>query len=136
MQMTVAVSGWVWALPFAAMALVCPLMMLSMVAMAFPWVRRLFGRADAGGGHSMMMCHGASHGGDSRGEHPARAGAGSDAGLLAELRAQRDALDRLIERAETAANAASAGAAARRPEQDPVEGPVPPLRAVGDEAGG
>lgn len=134
--MTVAVSGWLWALPFAAIALLCPLMMLSMAAISFPFVRRLFGRADASGGHGMMMCHGMSHGGDSHAEQPAPAGAGNDASLLAELRAQREALDRLIERAEAAAGAASTGAATMRPEKEGVEGPVPPLRAVGEEAGG
>lgn len=98
--MVVAVSGWVWALPFAAMALICPLMMLSMVAMAVPWVRRLFGGAsDSGSGHGLMMCHGMSHSGEGHTEQPTPAASGGQGDLLAELRAQREALDALIARA-------------------------------------
>ncbi len=98
--MTVLVAGWVYALPFAAMALVCPLMMLGMVGMMIPGVRRIFGRAGANGhaGHGMMMCHGMSHGEES---HEEEAAAAADGDLLEQMRAQRDTLDRLIARAES-----------------------------------
>lgn len=96
--MAVAVAGWVWVLPLAAMALLCPLMMLSMFAMMIPGVRRIFGNRGGGHvGHGMMMCHGMSHeDAHEQAETPAASG-----NLLDELRAQREALDTLIARAES-----------------------------------
>ncbi len=103
--MTVAVAGWVYALPFAAMALLCPLMMLSMGAMMIPGVRRIFGNKSGGhAGHGMMMCHGMSH--DDSHEQSAVTPAASG-NLLEELRAQREALDTLIARAEAETGAAT-----------------------------
>lgn len=79
---------WAVAIPVIALLLLCPLMMIAM--MAGGWI---FGRRLTGGHGMMCMGHG-SHAG-----HEDHVGARSG-DLLAELRAERERLDRIIAQAE------------------------------------
>ncbi len=82
---------WAIGIPILLLLLVCPLMMVGMVAFGWLFMR---GRSGSHGGHGMMMCMG--HGNrDTR--HETRDTA---APLLEELKAERDRLDELIARAD------------------------------------
>ena len=80
-----------WAIPvglIALLVLVCPLMMVGMMAFGWLFMR---GRSGSHGSHG-MMCMG--HGGHGDGHSETK-------GLVQELKAERDRLDELIARAET-----------------------------------
>lgn len=90
---------WAIGIPLLLLLLVCPLMMVGMVAFGWLFGRRFMGGhgGNGHGGHGMMMCMG--HGSrDTRQE--TRDTAAPAAGLLRELKAERERLDELIARAE------------------------------------
>ena len=81
---------WAIGIPILLLLLVCPLMMVGM--MAFGW---LFMRGRSGG-HGMMMCMG--HG--SGQTHHETGDTAAPAEIVEELKAERQRLDELIARAE------------------------------------
>jgi len=83
---------WAIGIPVLVLLLVCPLMMVGMMAFGWLFMR---GRSGSHGGHGMMMCMG--HGGHGT-EHETAAPAGDD--LVDELKVERQRLDELIARAE------------------------------------
>ena len=84
---------WAIGIPILLLLLVCPLMMVGM--MAFGW---LFMRGRSGSGHGMMMCMGhGQHGAD----HQDRQATGpTNPQLIDDLKVERRRLDALIARAE------------------------------------
>jgi len=88
-----------WAIPaglIALLVLVCPLMMVGMMAFGWLFMR---GRSGSHGGHGMMCMGHGQHGADAEGQHSAEP---ASASLIEELKAERARLDELIVRAEKA----------------------------------
>ena len=86
---------WAIGIPILLLVLVCPLMMVGMMAFGWLFMRGRSGSQGGHGGHGMMMCMGhGSHGGEGHADETK----GSD--LVEELRAERQRLDELITRAE------------------------------------
>ena len=81
---------WAIGIPILLLLLVCPLMMVGMMAFGWLFMRGRSGSQGGHGGHGMMMCHG-GHGS----EETAASG-----GIVQELKAERERLDELIARAE------------------------------------
>ena len=76
-------------------ALICPLMMVGMMAFGWLFMR---GRSGSLGSHGMMMCMGhGQHGSDGPNQ---QTGEPADRGLTEELKAERQRLDELIARAD------------------------------------
>ena len=86
---------WAIGIPILLLLLVCPLMMVGMMAFGWLFMRGRSGSQGGHGGHGMMMCHG-GHGGDTRHETEDTAAGG----IVDELKAERGRLDELIARAE------------------------------------
>jgi hypothetical protein len=92
---------WAWGIPLVLLVLVCPLMMVGMMAFGWLFMR---GRSGSHSGHGMMchMGHGDANGHEGHEHAETRRGAtpSESADLVGELKAQRDRLDQLIARAE------------------------------------
>ena len=88
---------WAIGIPILLLLLVCPLIMVGMVAFGWLFGRRFMGGhgANSHGGHGMMcMGHGQSGHGAGDTAHD------SAPNLVEELKAERDRLDEIISRAE------------------------------------
>ena len=87
---------WLIAIPIVVFALLCPLMMIGMIAGGWIFGRRVMAGNDHQGGHSghgmMCMMHGLFQ---KKNESPESSGIS-----VAELKAERARLDELIERVE------------------------------------
>ena len=99
---------WAIGIPILLLLLVCPLIMLGMVAFGWLFGRRFMGSHGSGnghGGHGMMMCMGHGESGHETGDPSTGSGQAMKHGsaspdLVEELRAERERLDALIARAE------------------------------------
>ena len=83
---------WAIGIPILLLLLVCPLMMVGMMAFGWLFMR---GRSGSHSGHGMMMCMG--HGSHPT-DHETAGPTGDD--LVEELKAERQRLDELIARAD------------------------------------
>ena len=84
---------WAIGIPILLLVLVCPLMMVGMMAFGWLFMR---GRSGGHGGHGMMMCMG--HG--SGQTHHETGDTAASAEIVEELKAERQRLDELIARAD------------------------------------
>ena len=84
---------WAIGIPILLLVLVCPLMMVGMMAFGWLFMR---GRSGSHGGHGMMMCMG--HG--SGQTHHETGDTAASAEIVEELKAERQRLDELIARAD------------------------------------
>ena len=84
---------WAIGIPILLLLLVCPLMMVGMMAFGWLFMRGRSGSHGGHGGHGMMMCMG-------HGSGETHGGPEAPAGIVDELRAERERLDELITRAE------------------------------------
>ena len=84
---------WAIGIPILLLLLVCPLMMVGMMAFGWLFMR---GRSGSHGGHGMMMCMG--HGSGETHHEPGDTAAPAE--IVDELKAERGRLDELIARAE------------------------------------
>ena len=87
---------WAIGIPVLLLLLVCPLMMVGMMAFGWLLMRGRSGSQGGHGGHGMMMCMG--HG--SGQTHRETGDTAASAEIVEELKAERQRLDELIARAE------------------------------------
>ena len=95
---------WLIVAPIVALVLLCPLMMIGMIAAGWIMARR--GKGSGHGGHGMMcMGHGAHGSHDSPADVPRS--------LVDDLKAERERLDQLIAEAEEEISGREEGVPAR-----------------------